>query len=153
MTQNILQSSLLLPLKDQLATATLAKYREAIRKLRSNAEALDESSTAFMQAKERVLFRLQQKRKSVRADPKGAFQRLRDRAAQARTSLLDLKAEQKQRFQSYYLNRLSSARWLQNQDEKSDAEELAVQNILGSNGIFRVRLFFVLQADITKLYL
>lgn len=51
----------LFPVQSQLAAVTLPKYRELLRKLKANAS-VEESSSAFQQAKERVLLRLQQRR-------------------------------------------------------------------------------------------
>jgi hypothetical protein len=45
----------------QLAAVTLPKYRELLRKLKANGS-VEESSSAFQQAKQRVLLRLQQRR-------------------------------------------------------------------------------------------
>lgn len=51
----------LFPVQSQLAAVTLPKYRELLRKLKANSS-VEESSSAFQQAKERVLLRLQQRR-------------------------------------------------------------------------------------------
>ncbi|GAB4819514.1 hypothetical protein N2152v2_006560 [Parachlorella kessleri] len=88
-----------------LATVTLPKYRELLRKLKSHGS-VEESNASFQQAKERVLLRLQQRRERVRVDPNGAFRRLRERAVQARRSLRQLKNEQKQRLRQYYYDAL-----------------------------------------------
>lgn len=49
------------PANSQLAAVTLPKYRELLRKLKAQGS-VEESSSAFQQAKERVLLRLQQRR-------------------------------------------------------------------------------------------
>lgn len=55
----------ILPASTQpLATVTLPKYRELLRKLKSHGS-VEESSSSFQQAKERVLLRLQQRRYTV----------------------------------------------------------------------------------------
>ena len=90
----------LFPAKGHLASSTVIKYRELLRKLKHNAN-LDEGSFAFSQAKQRVLTRIQQSRAHARPDPLGAFHRLRHRLERARSSLSHLAQTPKQRLRHY----------------------------------------------------
>ena len=53
--------STLLPAQAQLSAVTLTKWRELLRKLKANGS-VEESSSTFQAANERVLLRIQQRR-------------------------------------------------------------------------------------------
>jgi monolysocardiolipin acyltransferase len=139
---------MLLPAKTQLASATVTKYRELLRKLNANAAGADEgSAAAFLQAKERVLARLGEGRERGRVDPLGALRRAHDRLATARQRVRGLRQEQGQRLRHYYRQALAAGsqegqRALVPRAGRAHAAELdaaAAAAATESNGVLRVR--------------
>lgn len=61
----------------------------------------------FQQAKERVLLRLRERRRTARHDPRRAFGRVQERWAAARLSLRTYREEQKERLRQYYASALA----------------------------------------------
>ena len=135
---------LLVPAKAQLAAATLPRYKELLQKLRSNANAVEEPSAAFAQAKERVLLRLQQRRERARLDPQRALRRLRDRMMDANLRLRGVREGQKQRLQRLYLDTVRAGATLDSRPSGSGqaggggALDAQQRHALGTDGLLRV---------------
>ena len=135
---------LLVPAKAQLAAATLNRYKELIHKLRANANAVEEPSATFAQARERVLLRLQQRRERARLDPHRALRRLRDRMMVANLRLRGVREGQKQRLQRLYLDTvragatLGDSRPSRSSGGGGGALDAQQRSALGTDGLLRV---------------
>lgn len=136
-----MQSSQLLP-HLSCVKISLSYYRELLQKLRSQQSTVEESSLLFQQARQQVLRNLSLRlhAHAITIDPKRAFRRLKDRAAEAMkrfTAYGMAKAQRaKTKYQAAYLRITSTS-----PTEAEAVQQLRLQELMYTNPILRVRVF------------
>lgn len=129
-----MQSSQLLP-HLSCVKVSLSYYRELLQKLRSQQSTVEESSLLFQQARQQVLrnLRLRLHAHAITIDPKRAFRRLKDRAAEARRRLAAYGMAKAQRAKTKY-----QAAYRRITSTPADKAQ-RLQELMYTNPILRVR--------------